>query len=360
MDILRRYCGNLITNLFPLILLLARHAFAQDFEERDVTLEHRISPLPIEYINPSDLPDSFSWNNIRGSSWLTHMLNQHIPQYCGSCWAHSSMSSLADRIKIFQLLNGGGVGETIVGEINLSIQFILNCGGGRAGSCKGGSALKAYKFIKEMGYIPYDTCQAYIACSSDSVEGFCPYVDTSCTPKNICKTCTRNSDGDGECHAISTFPNATVSEYGSYKNDVNAIKAEIFARGPVKASINGTAIKNYKGGIISNPALENIGTSHGVSIVGWGHNITTDKQHWIVRNSWGQYWGEMSMFRVEIGKNLLGIESNVVWATPGHFSISNRQCSEDGSNCDKEDVIHYVDPSNSREAVKRRLYSSLY
>ena len=144
------------------------------------------------------------------------------------------------------------------------------------------------------------------------------------------------------------------------RTDVNAIKAEIFARGPVKASINGTAIKNYKGGIISNPALENIGTSHGVSIVGWGHNITTDKQHWIVRNSWGQYWGEMSMFRVEIGKNLLGIESNVVWATPGHFSISNRQCSEDGSNCDKEDVIHYVDPSNSREAVKRRLYSSLY
>ena len=55
---------------------------------------------------------------------------QHIPHYCGSCWAHGAISSLMDRIKIAQ--KGKGT------DINLSIQYILNCGAESAGSCHGG------------------------------------------------------------------------------------------------------------------------------------------------------------------------------------------------------------------------------
>jgi cathepsin X len=68
--------------------------------------------------------------------------------------------------------------------------------------------------------------------------------------------------------------------------------------------------------------------NHGVEIVGWGYDEEKDLQYWIVRNSWGQYWGEMSFFRVELGKNLLMIESNVAWATPGTFSVW--KCTKDG------------------------------
>ena len=42
------------------------------------------------------LPDDFHWGNVNGVSYLTHSLNQHVPQYCGSCWAHGALSSLAD------------------------------------------------------------------------------------------------------------------------------------------------------------------------------------------------------------------------------------------------------------------------
>ena len=54
---------------------------------------------------------------------------------------------------------------------NLSIQYILNCGTEEAGSCHGGYHTSTYEFIKKVGYVPYDTCQPYIACSEESTEG---------------------------------------------------------------------------------------------------------------------------------------------------------------------------------------------
>jgi len=120
--------------------------------------------------------------------------NNH--KYCGSCWAHSSMSALADRIKIARLLQG----DSYTTDINLSIQFLLNCG---PGSCHGGSALHAYQFIKEFGYVPFDTCQNYLACSEESLEGFCPFADTKCNEMSICKTCSRDENGRGYCKPVS-------------------------------------------------------------------------------------------------------------------------------------------------------------
>ena len=113
------------------------------------------------------------------------------------------MSAFADRIKIAR--DGEGM------DINLSIQYILNCGSDTAGSCYGGYHTGAYQFIKNNGFIPYDTCQPYIACSSDSSEGFCSNVDTSCNAINTCVTC---SGFDESCTALNYFPNATIAEYG--------------------------------------------------------------------------------------------------------------------------------------------------
>ena len=80
----------------------------------------------------------------------------------------------------------------------------------------------------------------------------------------------------------------------------------------------------------------------GVSLVGWEYDEDTDTQHWIVRNSWGQYWGELGFFRIELGKNLLGIESHVSWATPGSFTINNFPCFKDGRNCQVEEKNIYT------------------
>ena len=60
-------------------------------------------------------------------------------EYCGSCWAHASMSALADRIAIARNCEGD--------PINLSIQFVLNCGQDVAGSCHGGSHTGIHQFM---------------------------------------------------------------------------------------------------------------------------------------------------------------------------------------------------------------------
>jgi C1A family cysteine protease len=76
------------------------------------------NPLPYTYVSPHELPEAFSWGNVNGVSYLTHSLNQHIPQYCGSCWAHSALSTLADRIKIARTDHSSD-------EINLSVQYLV-------------------------------------------------------------------------------------------------------------------------------------------------------------------------------------------------------------------------------------------
>jgi cathepsin X len=60
-----------------------------------------LPPLLIKKeLTPVELPDEWNWNNVRGANLVTTIRNQHIPQYCGSCWAQAAASSLSDRIKI--------------------------------------------------------------------------------------------------------------------------------------------------------------------------------------------------------------------------------------------------------------------
>ena len=84
-----------------------------------------------------DYPLEFNWCDMNGVNYCTNSLNQHIPQYCGSCWAHGTTSALADRIKIARGAKGI--------DVQLSVQHVLNCGG--VGSCHGGTVDGTYQWI---------------------------------------------------------------------------------------------------------------------------------------------------------------------------------------------------------------------
>jgi len=229
-------------------------------------------------------------------------------------------------------------------DINLSIQQILNCAGEVAGSCHGGSASGTYEFIKDhQGFVPFLTCMPYQACSHESDEGICGLeeMDWSCSAINTCRTCSTFEKNGGFCSEINHFPNATIGEYATMTPlDSDEMLAEIYTRGPIACSINAGPTHNYTGGIMDFPD-EDKGCTHVVSITGFGTDEETGKDFWIIRNSWGEYWGEMGNFRIVRGENQLGIESNCAWATPASWTETNFGCFEDGSNC----VGEYTDPS---------------
>lgn len=202
-----------------------------------------------------------------------------------------------------------------------------------------------YQLIKEKGSIPFETCQPYLACSAESQEGFCPHVDTTCTAVNTCRTCSGFSDAGGQCVELDYYPNATVAEYGEVGGDsifdmfsdpkekAHKIRAEIFSRGPVATTINATPLRDYAGGILDDPTAST-STNHIVSIVGFGKDAATGKDYWIIRNSWGEYWGEMGFAKIAAGVNMMGIEDHVAWVTPGQWTVENKMpCSEDGAMC---------------------------
>ncbi len=66
-----------------------------------------------------------------------------------------------------------------------------------------------------------------------------------------------------------------------------------------------------------------------------------------------------------MGSNLLGLEGEVAWATPGTWTEDNFPCGEDGTSCNgksnlnghtfENGAVIYNDPSNNVEAVQKRL-----
>jgi hypothetical protein len=64
----------------------------------------------------------------------------------------------------------------------------------------------------------------------------------------------------------------------------------------------------------------------------------------------------MGFAKIAAGKNMLGMEANVAWVTPGSYTVENVPCSEDGQICGGQAQTHgktvrtfhgetYIDPS---------------
>lgn len=290
-----------------------------------------LSPKPSHF---ETLPNSFSWNDVDGKNFLTASHAQHQPySYCGACWIFGSVAVIDDRLNIQD-----PEGHTFSG----SHQALINCGPNYENGCGGGDANAVFKWVHEHG-LPETSCNNYLARNNKcDALGRCQ----DCAPGGICSEKPRG-----------TYTIAVVDEYGSIdppqgsnlqdplviRNQVQRMKAEIHKRGPIACGIICTdkmvaytplhpktvSEAPYAPHVMTFDAYgnscknDNIAHSnddimscidHIVEVVGWGMEQNTE--YWLIRNSWGTWWGENGFFRVEVGKMTLGIESGCDWAVP--------------------------------------------
>ncbi|UYV65108.1 hypothetical protein LAZ67_3003147, partial [Cordylochernes scorpioides] len=229
-------------------------------EEMSSTMNGYIMPterLGMEY-KPSPgikLPESVDW---REKGYVTKVKNQGN---CGSCWAYSATGALE------------GQHYRATGKlVSLSEQELVDCSidEGNAG-CSGGLITQAYEYIMKNGGIHSEESYPYKA-------------------RN--ETCKYSRKGISA--SIATYMNLPVG-------DESALKEAVALQGPIAVAIDVLTLQYYKEGIYDEPLCTPIWLNHAVLVVGYGSE--NGKDYWLVKNSWGDSWGEDGYIRMSRNKN---------------------------------------------------------
>jgi len=209
--------------------------------------------------------DSKDW---RTEGAVTPVKNQG---QCGSCWSFSTTGSVEGANKV--------AGNTLT---SLSEQQLMDCATkyGNKG-CQGGSMDSAFTYIKTNGGLDSEADYQY-----EGKNGEC---DTAKEAKHV-QTITGSQDvpPNEEAQLLAAVTQQPVSI---------AIEADK------------PAFQHYKTGVFTSNTC---GTKldHGVLVVGYGSDTTSNTDYWIVKNSWGAVWGDAGYIKIErdgTAKGLCGI-----------------------------------------------------
>lgn len=115
---------------------------------------------------------------------------------------------------------------------------------------------------------------------------------------------------DGTCqdeivHRVGTKGSVNITA----GNEVE-LKQELFAHGPVSVAFQVYGdFSSYTSGVYTSDECGTTASdvNHAVLAVGYGHDDESGMDYWIVKNSWGEDWGDEGYFKIQRGENICGI-----------------------------------------------------
>ncbi|BBG94869.1 Papain family cysteine protease [Prunus dulcis] len=232
----------------------------------------------------NDLPTDFDW---RDKGAVTPVKDQGS---CGSCWAFSATGALE------------GAHYLQTGELlSLSEQQLVDCDhecdpeefGSCDSGCNGGLMNNAFEYTLKAGGLER--------------EKDYPYTGT-----------------DDTCKFDKSKVVAAVSNFSVISTDEDQIAANLVHHGPLAVGINAVFMQTYVKGV-SCPYICGKRIDHGVLLVGYGSSGFApirfkEKPYWILKNSWGQSWGEEGFYKICRGHNSCGVDSLVSTVASLHTS----------------------------------------
>lgn len=241
------------------------------------------------------LPDFFDWRKAHGQDYITPVKDQEPG--CGSCWAFAAAAALEGSINIYH--NNPDI------NADLSEQDLVSCFHGTG--CSGASVEQ----IKEI-------FTNYYTSTGITTENCFPYTATD----NYCKYKCSNWQDTAWKTSAYTEPDL---------NNINLLKKALIENGPLEVGmVVYFDFFSYTGGIYSH-TTDDIAGYHAITIVGYG--VYDGMDYWIVKNSWGEGWGEGGYFKILAGDS--GIDSWFALAANNPASTSQQQklCTDkDGDN----------------------------
>jgi hypothetical protein len=198
-------------------------------------------------------------------------------------------------------------------DVMLSRQTLLYCAAfeGHGDGCNGGDVFDTFEYMTAHG-LPDESCMIYHAEDHSNITGWKDMKH--CPDEYVCRNCMPMNDTDpGTCWAVKNPLLYKLKSWGKVEpGGVHGMMSEIYQRGPITCSIAtpDEFVYGYHSGIWHDK-FNSSEVDHDVEVVGWGEEH--GQEYWLIRNSWGTYWGELGFFKLARGENTFKIEEPDCW-----------------------------------------------